>query len=353
MKMGEITAVQAGSPAAAAGIMAGDVIRKVDGNPVADPMTFPAQTGRRRRQDGGIDHPARGVEDADRRVGPRRRPMEASSSKTVDSPVGVESLGIAYRVLNRVDRVIEGSPAAKAGLLPEDLLVRAELAAPDKETLRTLGIDPSDEFVKLSAVDVKFSEKQRNWPVLIARLQDTVPGTTVKLTVLRQDKEQNATLAPVEAADWYNPDRGFLFEPMMFQRKATSVGDAFLLGGQETLDSLTIVFRTVGALGTAQVSPRNLGGPWMIIQMALHAADQGYAKLLLFLTMLSANLAVLNFLPIPLLDGGLMMFLIYEGIRGKPADERVQVVLTYLGLIFIVGLMVWVLGLDFGLISRR
>ena len=87
--------------------------------------------------------------------------------------------------------------------------------------------------------------------------------------------------------------------------------------------------------------------------MALQAADQGTAKLLLFLTMLSANLAVINFLPIPLLDGGHMVFLLYEGIRGKPADERVQVVLTYLGLILILTLMVWVLGLDFGLISRR
>ena len=87
--------------------------------------------------------------------------------------------------------------------------------------------------------------------------------------------------------------------------------------------------------------------------MALHSADQGTAQLLLFLTLLSANLAVLNFLPIPLLDGGLMMFLIYEGIRGKPANERVQVVLTYIGLALILALMVWVLGLDFGLISRR
>ena len=55
----------------------------------------------------------------------------------------------------------------------------------------------------------------------------------------------------------------------------------------------------------------------------------------------------MNFLPIPLLDGGLMMFLIYEGIRGKPANERVQVVLTYIGLVLIIALMVWVFGLDF------
>ena len=121
----------------------------------------------------------------------------------------------------------------------------------------------------------------------------------------------------------------------------------------KTLDSLTIVFRSVKKLSTNQVSPRGLAGPWTIILMALQAADQGTARLLLFLTMLSANLAVINFLPIPLLDGGHMVFLLYEGVRGKPADERVQVVLTYIGLALILTLMVWVLGLDFGLIPRR
>jgi len=62
--------------------------------------------------------------------------------------------------------------------------------------------------------------------------------------------------------------------------------------------------------------------------------------------MLSANLAVLNFLPIPVLDGGHMLFLLYEGIRGKPADERLQLALTYAGLFFILALMIFVLGLD-------
>jgi regulator of sigma E protease len=69
--------------------------------------------------------------------------------------------------------------------------------------------------------------------------------------------------------------------------------------------------------------------------------------------MLSANLAVLNFLPIPLLDGGHMVFLIYEGIRRKPASERVVIAFTYAGLIFLLTLMLFVLGLDLGLISRR
>jgi regulator of sigma E protease len=68
---------------------------------------------------------------------------------------------------------------------------------------------------------------------------------------------------------------------------------------------------------------------------------------LISLTLLSANLAVINFLPIPLLDGGHMVLLTWEAIRRKPPDERVQLVLTYIGLAFILSLMVWVIGLDF------
>ena len=113
-----------------------------------------------------------------------------------------------------------------------------------------------------------------------------------------------------------------------------------------------LVYRTIQKLGS-QVSFKALGGPVAIFSAAKGAADDGLANLLIFLTVLSANLAVLNFLPIPLLDGGLMVLLIYEGIRGKPADERVQVALTYIGLAFILVLMAWVLSLDFGLIARR
>ena len=104
---------------------------------------------------------------------------------------------------------------------------------------------------------------------------------------------------------------------------------------------------------TAKVSPRGLEGPWGIIKWALQKADQGNAELLLFLTMLSANLAVINFLPIPVLDGGHFVLLAYEGIRGKPANEKVQTVLAYIGLALIILLMIWVLGLDTGLIPRR
>jgi regulator of sigma E protease len=117
------------------------------------------------------------------------------------------------------------------------------------------------------------------------------------------------------------------------------------------IEETTMVFGVLGKLGT-QISPRELSGPWGILQAASRAAQESVTRLLLFLCMISANLAVINFLPIPLLDGGHMVFLAYEGIRGRPASERVQLVLTYVGLIFLLTLMAWVLGLDFHLISR-
>jgi regulator of sigma E protease len=69
--------------------------------------------------------------------------------------------------------------------------------------------------------------------------------------------------------------------------------------------------------------------------------------------MLSANLAVVNFLPIPVLDGGHMVFLVYEWLRGKPPSEGVVAALSYLGLALILTLMMFVFGLDLGLIPRR
>ena len=67
---------------------------------------------------------------------------------------------------------------------------------------------------------------------------------------------------------------------------------------------------------------------------------------ILFLALLSANLAVLNSLPIPVLDGGHFVFLLYEGIRGKPVSERVYIAITLLGFFFILGLIVLVTAMD-------
>jgi regulator of sigma E protease len=68
----------------------------------------------------------------------------------------------------------------------------------------------------------------------------------------------------------------------------------------------------------------------------------------MFLVMISANLAILNFLPIPALDGGHMLFLTAEAIRGKPVDEKLQVRLTVVGVVCLLSLMVFATAMDIG-----
>jgi regulator of sigma E protease len=85
-----------------------------------------------------------------------------------------------------------------------------------------------------------------------------------------------------------------------------------------------------------------VGGPLGIVFVANSEAAQGIPRLLLFLTLLSANLAVLNFLPIPALDGGHMVFLLAEWVRGKPVDEQLQMRLTVAGVLGLLALMVFV-----------
>jgi regulator of sigma E protease len=119
------------------------------------------------------------------------------------------------------------------------------------------------------------------------------------------------------------------------------------------MDDLSLVYKFLHKLTSNQISPRMLGGPIEIAKQAGKSAEEGFSRFLLFLTMLSANLAVVNFLPIPVLDGGHMVFLVYELLRGKPPSEGVVAALSYLGLALILTLMMFVFGLDLGLIPRR
>jgi regulator of sigma E protease len=80
----------------------------------------------------------------------------------------------------------------------------------------------------------------------------------------------------------------------------------------------------------------------MIARVAYSAAGSSFAELIYFLGILSINLSVLNFLPIPPLDGGQMLFLIAEKVRGRPLPESALIAGTYLGLILVLSLMVFV-----------
>jgi regulator of sigma E protease len=363
MATGTITAVQAGSPAESAGILPGD--RLFD---PGDPMTLPDRLARQAGKTIELKlEREKGKEPIVCSVR-LREPAELTPSVFRNSPVGVPALGIAYRVLNKVERVTEGSPADKAGMKPGDVIVQAKMISPNKASLQELGVDPTEEDLvgaRLSwfggehGGSVDFGDKDQNWPSFVNALQTALPGTKIELTFLRNGQRktlptpQQPPMELVTTNEAYNAERGFRFEQMTILARAHSLGQMFALGGVQTLKYVTVVFRTVRALGTGQVPMTGLGGPVMIVKIAMGAADQGLVKFLMFLAFLSANLAVLNFLPIPVLDGGHFVLLAYEGIRGKPANEHVQTVLAYIGLAFILALMIWVFGLDFGWISRH
>jgi regulator of sigma E protease len=268
--------------------------------------------------------------------------------------VSVPSLGIAYDVLNVVHDVLPDSPSAGQGIRAGDEIVEARFVASPE--------DAPEQAAQLADVDaINFDAEHPNWPAFVeqlqgidffSQLQGIVPGTSVRLTVRRGDETRDVELTPVDAEGWFNPLRGLQTTPVQEIRKAESVSEALVLGLRETKESLLIVFRFLKKLIDREISPRLLGGPVTIAKVAGESAFAGLATLLIFLTVLSANLAVLNFLPIPLLDGGHMVLLLLEGILRRPVSERFVIALHTIGFVFIVSLMLFVIALDVGLIPR-
>jgi regulator of sigma E protease len=346
MKWGPLTAVQAGSPAAEAGLRAGDFLEKIDGQPPGDPMTLADRMRRKAGQTVAVTV-ARKAGGKWTTIETKARLRETTWVETPQVPgnsASVPALGIAYRVLNVVAAVEPHGPAARQGIRPGDEVVQVTLIPPPEPPL-----DEAGEPLRQKELKVELDESKTDWPFFFYALQDALPGTTVEL-VLKGDRK--VTLSPVAAADWFNSERGLEMAPLYVIRKAHSLGEAASLGARETVDSVMQVYRFLQKIGT-QISPKAIGGPVGIAQAAGRYAYEGPAQLLIFLTMLSANLAVLNFLPIPLLDGGLMVFLILEGILRKPVSEKIMVAFQYVGLFFILGLMLWVFGLDLGFIPRH
>jgi regulator of sigma E protease len=348
MELGPIRAIQAGSPAEGV-LKVGDVLQKLDGQLIGDPLALSDRLRRRAGQPLTLTV-AREGEPQPREVAIVPRAADwFDESLAEGSPLGIPQLGIACRVLNRIVGVAAGSPAAEAELKPGEFVVEAVFLPPEKSD-----DDPKEKTKNSDPKPIELSAARRNWPFFMAVLQFAPPGSQVKLKVNDGGDEEprEVTLTPQPVAGWNNPERGLQFEPEQFTQTAHSLRDALHLGGRETGEAMMMVVTFLRKLANQELSPRTLGGPVTILKEAGHAANRGLADWLIFITLLSANLAVLNFLPIPLLDGGHMVFLAYEGVRRKPADERVQLLLTYIGLALILGLMIWALGLDFGLISR-
>src|SRR5204863_1234444 len=124
-------------------------------------------------------------------------------------------------------------------------------------------------------------------------------------------------------------------------QKAGDVGHALALGAYRTVRFIKEVYLNLYAMLFGRVSPRTMSGPLTIANVSYRFAGEDFWQFLLFIGMISVNLAVVNFLPIPVLDGGHMVFLILEKILGRPVPEKVFAFAMYTGLAMILSLMVF------------
>ncbi|MCH9035101.1 MAG: site-2 protease family protein, partial [Planctomycetes bacterium] len=125
--------------------------------------------------------------------------------------------------------------------------------------------------------------------------------------------------------------------------KGKNVLDAVRIGIHKTYYFILQVYTTIERMVVSRtVGVENLSGPLGIVSIGGQIARAGFVEFLFFMAIISANLAVINFLPLPIVDGGLMVFLIIEKIKGSPVSLRVQVATQMIGLFLIIGAFIFV-----------
>lgn len=117
------------------------------------------------------------------------------------------------------------------------------------------------------------------------------------------------------------------------------VAGAFAKGLQETWDKTLFTLKSLKKLIFGQLSTRNLSGPITIAKVAGTSAEAGWQSFLSLLALLSISLGVLNLLPIPVLDGGHLLYYGIEAIKGSPVSERVQMVGLQVGMALVLCIM--------------
>ena len=334
-----ISNIQKNSPAEVAGLQTGDEIISIDGQPRGDLLMLEQRMIRIARDGGTSEFEIkRNGETQTLSVSPTLPSVMADLGP--NTPLAINSLGVAIPQSLKVETVDSESEAAKGGLSVGDELVSVEYLLNDEqlkeERYKYVARDPS----------VNFADDDTSWAEINSLYQSFELGSKLKLEVRRGSERKHVTLATSASADLYRHVRGIPLESLKAHYKLDTWKEASIEGCNQVYREATRVLKTFRKLVTGRISPKNLGGPGTIAVVATSEASQGTSNLLLFLTFLSANLAVVNFLPIPVLDGGHMLFLAYEGIFRRPVNEKTQALLTYVGLAMILTLMIFVVCLD-------
>lgn len=349
VQWGEITGIQVGSPAASSDLRVGDTIKSVAGLDDVSPLTFDFEMGHHLENSGGpIEFIVRrGGED----VAVALTPVPSKSTSTVGS-IGIlalDSVGIAVKVSDRVANVMSGTKLAQAGVKDGDQIVSVTYYLSEED-------QKEEWFEKMHEKKVHLVDDKTSFAEVFEMIQKLPVGTEFEIEIKSDTSGdtalKNIRVATAESDRHFLAMRGFPLKGLQSHYQSKTWSDAFSNGAKQVKNDAGRVWKFLTKLVTGKLSVTNMGGPGMIAVAATSEASQGTGRLLLFLTLLSANLAIVNFLPIPVLDGGHMMFLAYEGLFRRPVSEKVEILLTYGGLFFILGLMIFVSVMDASRISK-
>ncbi len=201
------------------------------------------------------------------------------------------------------------------------------------------GIQPGDRIVSVDGFEIKSFQK-------MAEIIAPKAGSTVVISWQRDKQiftDTIATVAEHEVLD--NGDSVVISRIGVEQRivyQPLSLPAAIKTGFAESAYYVKKVFEFVWGLLSRKVDVSNLGGPVVIGKYAGLTARAGFDVLLEFLALLSVNLAVLNILPIPVLDGGHLLFLLIEKLKGSPVSVKSRLIAQQIGMAFIIILIIFV-----------
>ena len=221
-----------------------------------------------------------------------------------------------------IGEVSAGSPASRAGLSSGDHIsaIDGVAVAGWRDIIREIGTRAMNADGSVNAVTLSLERGERRWEVDIEpEMRDGRPLLGIGAPAPDSDLEERF-------------DRSFFILQM---GPVEAIGASFEELGRLTGATLGILGRMV----TGSASLSNLSGPITIAQMADSSARLGLSRFLFFLGLISLSLAIINLLPIPMLDGGHLLYYFIEIIKGSPVSEQVQAAGQYVGLLLVVSLM--------------
>ena len=207
------------------------------------------------------------------------------------------------------------------------------------------GLKRGDELVKIGALAIPGA----NWEKEVLPLIQSRPEQPVTFTVKRGGETLDLSLVPANEGGkgklGFGPGMTMIpmeRRPLQFK----DLGTGMIRGSADTGILTAGITLGIGKLVTGRESVKNMGGPGTIGVMAYRAAQSGWMSFIEFVAFISLNLAVLNALPIPFLDGGHAAILLFEKIRRKDLSIQVKERILMSGFIFLMGLMAFVVVMD-------